>query len=430
MNKTVILLGGSNSVIKNGLQKGLKESIETLNDNGGGGLEFYNLALGSTTCIQSLYELKRAKNQQIFKNAKLIITESNINDSSKHHLQKCPLKVIFRNLTWYYKELYFLQKPILVLLLPLPENFYSHSRKINDFHKKLCIQFGFNIIDVQAYADETNLLNFLTQKDPAHIQARIMREFGKNIIKNIKHFKQSKKLKGKNDNPKFIILSPKDMCLEFKNLQAKRMRNSMYDELAYELTQQTSLTILPNLKGYKIIALHSFTSFDFNHFCFIFLKNKKQIIQKEMAMSNCLADLSSDFIIDDESFLSLNCAKKADIVEKHELVSGEFYHFDSLNLISIFLAKENQTKSNFKLQKSTLKIPKKYNFNHLIPPIDIYKEIVDESVLNKPYLSQKLGQALINAYKNWHKGALLKFFLYEVWQIKREFQAKKTEKQD
>lgn len=38
MNKTVILLGGSNSVIKNGLQKGLKESIETLNDNGGGGI--------------------------------------------------------------------------------------------------------------------------------------------------------------------------------------------------------------------------------------------------------------------------------------------------------------------------------------------------------------------------------------------------------
>ncbi|WP_260604875.1 hypothetical protein [Campylobacter sp. MIT 97-5078] len=40
MKKNVILLGGSNSIMVNGLQKGLKEGIDILNssDTGGGGL--------------------------------------------------------------------------------------------------------------------------------------------------------------------------------------------------------------------------------------------------------------------------------------------------------------------------------------------------------------------------------------------------------
>lgn len=36
MKKNIILLGGSNSVMVNGLQKGLKEGIERLNAMGGG----------------------------------------------------------------------------------------------------------------------------------------------------------------------------------------------------------------------------------------------------------------------------------------------------------------------------------------------------------------------------------------------------------
>ncbi|WP_283202090.1 hypothetical protein [Campylobacter sp. MIT 12-5580] len=37
MKKNVILLGGSNSVMVNGLQKGLKEGIDILNTSGWGG---------------------------------------------------------------------------------------------------------------------------------------------------------------------------------------------------------------------------------------------------------------------------------------------------------------------------------------------------------------------------------------------------------
>lgn len=54
MRKTkIVLLGGSNSVIVNGLQKGLRqESIELI-----------NLALGGTDNLQKLFELVNEKNQ-------------------------------------------------------------------------------------------------------------------------------------------------------------------------------------------------------------------------------------------------------------------------------------------------------------------------------------------------------------------------------
>ncbi|ACM63626.1 hypothetical protein L8Y91_03695 [Campylobacter lari] len=61
----VVLLGGSNSVMVNGLQKGLRQDDVNLT----------NLALGSTNSIQNLYELKRERNQKSINEVDLIITD-------------------------------------------------------------------------------------------------------------------------------------------------------------------------------------------------------------------------------------------------------------------------------------------------------------------------------------------------------------------
>ncbi|EAJ9572441.1 hypothetical protein E5B80_08620 [Campylobacter coli] len=66
----VVLLGGSNSVMVNGLQKGLRQENVNLT----------NLALGACSSIQNLYELKRERNREFLDSADLIITESNINE--------------------------------------------------------------------------------------------------------------------------------------------------------------------------------------------------------------------------------------------------------------------------------------------------------------------------------------------------------------
>ncbi|EOH6852570.1 hypothetical protein ACMCY6_001791, partial [Campylobacter jejuni] len=70
MKYNVVLFGGSNSVAMDGLQKGLKQN----------NIHLTNLALGATTSIQNLYELKRERNQKFLQNADLIITESNVNE--------------------------------------------------------------------------------------------------------------------------------------------------------------------------------------------------------------------------------------------------------------------------------------------------------------------------------------------------------------
>ena len=114
--KNIILLGGSNSVMVNGLQKGIRERIAKLNEGKDEKeqLEFYNFALGATNSIQNLYELVRHKN--LAKNAKLIITDTSTNEAQHHFhpYQKLSYQHIYRYLSWLYQELYFLNTKILV----------------------------------------------------------------------------------------------------------------------------------------------------------------------------------------------------------------------------------------------------------------------------------------------------------------------------
>ncbi|MEE3695084.1 hypothetical protein V2I21_08145 [Campylobacter sp. CLAX-22107-21] len=106
--KNIVLLGGSNSVIVNGLQKGLREYANVT-----------NLAVGGTTSIQNLYELKREKNQEAIQNADLLITESVINKLDNHNIREnLSLSIIFKNLQYLYATLYTFHRPVYILILP------------------------------------------------------------------------------------------------------------------------------------------------------------------------------------------------------------------------------------------------------------------------------------------------------------------------
>ena len=71
--QNIILPGGSNSVMVNGLQKGIREGIAKLNERKDEKeqLAFYSFALGATNSIQNLYKL--IKHKILAKNSKLII---------------------------------------------------------------------------------------------------------------------------------------------------------------------------------------------------------------------------------------------------------------------------------------------------------------------------------------------------------------------
>ncbi|EOI3655236.1 hypothetical protein ACMTT1_001646, partial [Campylobacter jejuni] len=98
----VVLLGGSNSVMVNGLQKGLRKENVNLT----------NLALGGSSSLQNLYELKRKRNQEYLENADLIISESNINDRA------AAFDVVLKHTDWLYSELASMNKKILIILMP------------------------------------------------------------------------------------------------------------------------------------------------------------------------------------------------------------------------------------------------------------------------------------------------------------------------
>ncbi|EPS9001918.1 glycosyl transferase [Campylobacter jejuni] len=386
--KNVVLLGGSNSVMVNGLQKGIRESIYKYNNKN---FIFYNFALGVTTSIQNLYELKR--NKAILKNTELIITESNINEivANNNH-EKLPLKIIFRNLFWFYQELYFLNKKILILLLPYQIGNY---KIINQIHKKLCQKFNFNLIDMQNYYEKNNLEEFGNRVDNGHQQASIMRILGNNILKNINNYPPPKKHDLKNDNPQFVICTPKSMKIASGNLKEKQIKNSIYNEITYRIDKDTKLIFSNLYNNYNIIAIHTWNNYDninlnfidaVSNYSNIKISNKKISLSKECNFLNAVMEIHHIFNIDNKSIINYNYKNDANIQEYYEGAHSwrsSSIKADHCDIIGFLLASPegnyHTEEIDFEaLANENIIIPKEYDFNHLIPPIELYKEIIDE----------------------------------------------------
>lgn len=254
MQKNIILLGGSNSVLRNGLQKGIQDSIADKSE-----FKFYNLGLGVCDVIQNFYELKRKRNKKIFENAALIITESNVNDvlDIQKFREKVPFDTFYRNLSWFYKELYFLNKKIVSLLLP---NEFENYKLINNIHKILCEKYGFNCIDMQEYYEDHALQEFGKGIEWTHQLESIMQRVGKNIIDSIEIFQMPKKLTITNDNPKFFECTPKDMIVKKGKIKEDYLVNSMYGEQIYRLDSNTILAFPKKMRGCCLVGLHTWNN--------------------------------------------------------------------------------------------------------------------------------------------------------------------------
>lgn len=138
--------------------------------------------------------------------------------------------MVHRDAFWLYQELYFLNKKVLVILLPCE---IGNFKIVNNIHRSFCQKFGFNIIDMQKYYENKDLNYFDFTFDGAHQFHFITQELAKNIIQNIDNFYLPKKLHIKNNNPKIKICTPKEM--KFQGLlQENHLKNSKYDESCYK----------------------------------------------------------------------------------------------------------------------------------------------------------------------------------------------------
>ncbi|QKF69627.1 hypothetical protein [Campylobacter hyointestinalis] len=383
--KNIILLGGSNSVMVNGLQKSLREYANVT-----------SLALGSSTSLQNLYELKREKNQEAIKNADLIVTESNINEiyNNADEKEALSLEIIFKNLQYLYATLYELKKPVCILILPLGVHRYV---AIDNMHRFLANYFGLNIIDMQSYYEKSEIIQF-GNKFGAHQLAIVNRYVGKEIAKNIDCFKISNKNLDIN-LPEFKILTPQDMK-RVGNFKIFNPKNSMYDEIVYRLEGDNHLSF-EGYEGYQIIGMHGWilevngeiTKLSFGtaltNCAAIYIGDKNVAIVKKIAKINHYCEVQAEPMIASEFVAMFN---------KNYLPDTEFYHAafqdrpNSINLpyfdlIAFFLCKPNLKMKLFDLSlipsDRDIEIDRDIDRSYLIPNIVFFKdsmEFIDEYI--------------------------------------------------
>lgn len=348
--KNVVLLGESHFAFKNGITQGILDT----------GFKCFNLSLGGTPSLQNLYELIR--NKKLLENADLIITGSNTHDIAQYNsFDSFPKS--YQVINWLYKELYFLKKKIICFIAPTPQKWLNKNcvKYVNILHIKLAIKYGFNVINANKKHLESSYS--LIQRDEAHDFDFIMRELGRNIANNIENFSFPKKINIINDNPQFYFYPiEKAINLNFANFKFKQ--SWLCSEKVYCIKSKEVISFNKNTFNLNLLGIHLWND---SGICKIQIKNPKdQIFNRSLDYN-----FSYFFDIYDRQFKITNDTKI--------LNNG----VNNINLISFFLASPegNYHTEEIDLEalaNENIEIPKEYNFNHLIPPIELYKEIIDE----------------------------------------------------
>ncbi|EOU3288039.1 glycosyl transferase [Campylobacter jejuni] len=424
-NQNVVLLGGSNSVMVNGLQKGLREGIIKYNqdENRTCNLEFYNFALGASDSLQKVFQI--IKNKKVFQTTMLIVVELNLNEYGMFNDVKFDVKILDRNLEILFRILSNLNTRIVNILLPmqsLTKECENNLNKINNLIKNKIQTYNFNYIDMQKHYNKKKVNDFFSTNDRYHQLGSIMQILGKNIIKEIYYFKKT--IQKNIVIPNFIIKSPLEIFNLSYNLEYKKLKNSILNENIYKLDNNTRLYFNNNLVGYHVIGIAVCNFFqEKNDYCFssFILKNQTTKIVKGIKSSYYLFhSLEKEFIIDKSSFMQFNRENNSVTEPSVWVPKGEYINTANHCGISYFLlAKFNNIK------ESNLKnVATNYDFSYLIPPVEDYKNIIEEYNLRmklvqthslqietrlkfdsaksriQNHLSYKLGQVLITNSKS------------------------------
>ncbi|WP_060662768.1 hypothetical protein [Helicobacter pullorum] len=385
--QNIILLGGSNSVMVNGLQKGIREGIAKLNEGKDEKeqLEFYNFGLGSSISFQNLYELLRERNQEVLKNTQLIITESNINEIANHHgHSKIPLETIIRSIEWLYEKLHSLKKKVVILLLPYMNPSFINQQIIDNAHRDCANRYGFNLIDMQTTYKKDNLWNFYGCWG-AHQMASLMKTLGKNIAMNFNNFLPPNNLLMASNLPQFEILSPENMELLVGDIEKKELKNSAFCENIFRIANNTKLQFPQKYQGFHLIGLHAWNEGKpksgsvYNTYSSIMIFNTQQTLIKSSSLIRLFNTINMDFIIDGKTFIEFN-SQSLPLTESSEavIITQDTQILNYFDMVDLLLAKEGKWDYTIPDNNEIIIIESKYNFNHLIPDIKLYKEIIDE----------------------------------------------------
>ncbi|EAL0271010.1 hypothetical protein BVH42_02385 [Campylobacter lari] len=300
------------------------------------------------SCFSHIYNLEKQENSKIIEQADLIIFSPGRDIHSKAICEY----------SWLYQKLHSLNKKILVIL-------WHHRYKNNTIHRQYCFYYGFNFIDLYQYCTEKKILKFYTSyPDFRHPLSFIMEQIASSIMNNLDNFlfPLYKKIQY-HEYPVFQICYPKDM---FENLEVKcvKIRNHLYYQNIYKIDSNQELFFSEKYKNYILAGIHNWNERvillkekDRPKIC---IKNKKQVIAKKLLpWENFSSLFLNNFIIDDNTTICIDENSK----------------INSIGLISFLLVKNTKIKQ---LQNLNSAFNYQYNFNNIIPPLEFYKNIIEE----------------------------------------------------
>jgi len=233
--RKITLLGGSNSIHKNGMYKFLNHNTELT-----------SLALGASSSLQNLYEVIR--NSEVIRQSDLIISESNVNDFHNYNLIGTTLNVIEKNIERLYRRLATCGIKVIVVLLPLQTKKFNDADNINLLHIKYIKEFSLNYIDMHAYYKENGLSELLYFDNLDHPLDGVMYQLAESIVNIIDNIRLPSKNK---DYTSYSVFKFSE------NFDTKIKQNSLFCEAVFEVNSQYKLP--SELINKKIVGIHAWS---------------------------------------------------------------------------------------------------------------------------------------------------------------------------
>ncbi|EAI4070951.1 hypothetical protein APU49_06280 [Campylobacter jejuni] len=185
---------------------------------------------------------------------------------------------------------------------------------IINVHREFVKYFGFNFIDMYKYYEYDNLFEFGKRRDTIREFDFIMKELGKNIIKNLKFFYFSKNI---NHFPQeYYFLPAKELEIIRGNAKILHYSNSSYSE------DVVRIEVGDRYCNYQIMALYTrnnHISWDGKwqkldqfvlNYSSVEISNLQNRVAKETNSLINVLELHKDFIIKPNTYIKLNATNK------------------------------------------------------------------------------------------------------------------------
>lgn len=344
-----ILLGGSNSIMKDGLNKSLNINNSLI-----------NLALGASGSLQNLFQL--LKNKDLFDDNTLVVTESNVNDSFNIHTHGIINKdIILNNIDFYYSELSKTSGYILVIIMPIREYLNKTEpeeiiKLVWERHLDNINKYGFYFIDLYSHFLKLDYLSIkYIMPDSRHVIQSYMYNMGIRIINYFKNAHLKKHFINNQETVSHELFLPTEEC----DLQILIKNNSFFKEKTIELDYK--FKIPEKFEGMKLSGIGTWS----DNTSALKLENRNKSFLKKFNNINAFNEVIEELIIDRETYLS-SIYIKSPISEKSINVNLRSEINSNVHITGLLFRLENNLFNN---ELENLGI----NLKHLIPKIEPYK---------------------------------------------------------